>query len=196
MNQLILDIDIDRFVEPVVQGRERSHRPDPVEHLPWDPARIKEVLEGKLGLSEEKPVPGILIDYHDQLYAEVEERISDGRLVPPFDWIHLDGHDDIGGMMKEPISPANFLLHCVKAGWIENLFFSLPSVQCLAAYHLRNDPFWRIEVGGLSARIAHLTIDELRLSRDPDFLCFVRSPSYTPQALDPVFYDCAKYVRN
>ena len=45
MNQLVLDIDLDRFVDPVVRGGVRNVRPDSRDHVPWPSRCIHHFLE-------------------------------------------------------------------------------------------------------------------------------------------------------
>ena len=155
------------------------------------------IVETNLGLSSNTPIRGRRFESHEMVYHHVQRLIIQGALTPPLDWIHIDGHDDIGGLSTSlDITPANYLLHCIKEGWIANLIFSLPDgYGDLSAYYVKDTPL-RIEVDGHTCRICHQDTETFITRRTPDYLYFVLSPSYSPLEIDTVFNECERYIIN
>jgi hypothetical protein len=141
-----LDIDLDFFLNKNayhssirsggINGRLGS------EYLPWSGYRVKRFLEGRCGLSTASPVPGKIVEHHDEVIGIWSSLTDSGRLKTPFEVIHLDAHPDlwVGGgiyltpehlhieperelaiLKTKPIHPGNYLTFALAYGWIGSL---------------------------------------------------------------------------
>jgi hypothetical protein len=90
----ILDIDLDFFVQLVVHLPQSDDRPESGEHSVWSVQRAFDFLTGRCGLAS--PLPGFLIESHDELFFRWRDAIEAEILTPPFHVTHVDAHADLG----------------------------------------------------------------------------------------------------
>lgn len=95
----ILDLDMDYFMDSV------AHTPDSVlarlsendyGDSVWCERKVRGFLEGNLGLSKEKKLPGRIVRGHNEAITFWRELIGRGALSVPFDVVHVDSHADLG----------------------------------------------------------------------------------------------------
>ncbi len=91
---VILDLDLDFFVWPVVRG-EVEGRPPASEHSCATPVQVRLFLEQRCGLSLENPIPGRFCETHDEAFDVWKMGIADQTLAHPFEVAHVDGHSDL-----------------------------------------------------------------------------------------------------
>jgi hypothetical protein len=137
-----LDIDLDFFLNKNAYHTSHEHGRLDSEYQPWSAFRAKRFLEGRCGLSTTSPVPGRIVEHHDEVLGIWRALIDSGCLKAPFEVIHLDAHPDlwVGGNMSlapgrlhvEPeqeaailktkqIHPGNYLTFALAYGWISSL---------------------------------------------------------------------------
>ncbi|WP_211748759.1 UPF0489 family protein [Paenibacillus sp. Marseille-Q4541] len=93
----ILDIDLDFFISDIAHFiGDGGERLDEGYYKPWKPEYVRRFLEDKCGLSLDKKVKGRMIKNHDEAFYFWKELISTGKLVVPFDVVHVDAHADLG----------------------------------------------------------------------------------------------------
>lgn len=92
----VLDIDLDFFLADCCPLAEKGERPALAGHEPWTPEQVEMFLRENCGLSEERPVPGVIFETHDQALVLWERLIREGRLTAPFHVTHIDAHSDLG----------------------------------------------------------------------------------------------------
>ncbi len=96
----VLDLDMDYFMDAVAAFISSSS----VERLPesdygdsvWSEDRVRTFLEENLGLSRQNKLPGRIVVGHNESLFFWEELIEHGRLIAPFEVIHVDSHADLG----------------------------------------------------------------------------------------------------
>lgn len=96
----VLDLDMDYFMETVETGITSGT----VERIPekeygekvWSENRVRTFLEQNLGLSKHHRLPGRIVTNHHESLFFWEELIAGGKLVTPFEVVHVDSHADLG----------------------------------------------------------------------------------------------------
>ena len=96
----ILDLDMDYFMTEVAHdvpetSEERLEEEYYAEAV-WDRKRVVDFIENNLGLSKTKKIPGRIVIGHNGALFFWKELINTGRLVVPFEVIHVDSHADLG----------------------------------------------------------------------------------------------------
>jgi hypothetical protein len=152
-----LDIDLDFFLNKNAyhSGHESGRLGS--EYLPWSGYRVKRFLEGRCGLSTTSPVPGKVVEHHDEVLGIWQALIESGKLKTPFEAVHIDAHPDlwVGGgiyltpgrlhieaereltiLKTKPIHPGNYLTFALAYGWISSLTW-IPLVK-----HGEEVPAW------------------------------------------------------
>jgi hypothetical protein len=93
--QHVLDLDLDFFVQGVASWRGRDHDRLDADAFPaWDAADAHSFLRERCGL--DRPVPGVVVEHHGELFSRWRDVIQAGVLVPPFHVTHVDAHADLG----------------------------------------------------------------------------------------------------
>jgi hypothetical protein len=137
-----LDIDLDFFLNKNAYHTGHESGRLGSEYLPWSGYRVRRFLEGRCGLSTAFPVPGKIVEHHDEVLGIWRTLIASGRLTTPFEVIHIDAHPDLwvgGGIYLTPerlhiepeselailktkqIHPGNYLTFALAYGWISSL---------------------------------------------------------------------------
>lgn len=163
----ILDIDMDLFQEgrPRIRPDDTGGRLTDPDIIPWPPSTVEFFLL-RCGLSTGKPVRGVFVTHHDEVFFQVRNLIRSGEITPPVEWVHADAHADLGyrdggaiylhrNLMPLPqiqrdnpkryrpdrvdcggIYEGNYLLFAIACGWINSLTF-------VHQHDYRNDlPVW------------------------------------------------------
>jgi hypothetical protein len=95
--QLILDIDLDFFVHPLLtECAESTTRPDSSCYKADTSETILRYLKDRCYVDRPKLFPGRFFEFHRDLYFEWKRLIAEGKLNPPFEVVHIDGHADLG----------------------------------------------------------------------------------------------------
>lgn len=136
---LFLDLNLDAFVNPVAYFRNDN---DP--RLSSDDYSIRDIADTERFLRERCLLDGTSprrsSEYHVVVLDVVSGSISEGILVPPFDWVHVDVHGDFWGHFSSPPNSGNFLYECTSRGWIRELTMVFPpDVFDFPAYILSTD---------------------------------------------------------
>lgn len=96
----VLDLDMDYFMERVATDVpfETMDRLTEYEYggSVWTERRIRQFLEYNLGLSKQQKLPGRVVTGHNEALFFWEELITKGKLITPFEVIHVDSHADLG----------------------------------------------------------------------------------------------------
>jgi hypothetical protein len=94
---LVLHIDIDFFVDPIVYYRtDAGPRPSGREFRAEKWESVRTFLEKQCLLSPKKKLPGAAVIHNDEVFGELEKVIANGSLSTPFEMIHVDAHADLG----------------------------------------------------------------------------------------------------
>lgn len=143
----ILDIDLDFFLN-TTRFWPSFGRPEDPTLRPWSPEAVQNFLEKQCGLRRDRPLPGLIVDEHHEVFFDWRIRIAQGLLVPPFEVVHLDAHADLGygdasvpyvltevlGQPlkdrafprvggREGLGPGNYLLFAIACRWIQALTY-------------------------------------------------------------------------
>lgn len=137
-----LDLDLDFFLNDIAYlsrcetGRQSS------EYKPWRISKVRRFLERRCGLSHCAPIPGRIVEGHDEVFAFWRKLIESGNLRIPFEVVHIDAHPDLsvgGGLYmmsgfllidseqrlaminRENIHSGNYLTFAIACGWIASL---------------------------------------------------------------------------
>ncbi len=94
----ILDIDLDFFLSDVMYGflRKMSPRTSGKICKPWDEIQVRKFLEKRCLLNTTTKIPGKCLIEHSEVFTDWRDLILLGRLVPPFEVVHVDAHADLG----------------------------------------------------------------------------------------------------
>src|SRR5687767_8284661 len=94
---LVLHIDIDFFVDPVVYYRTDSGpRPSGREYRAEASSSVTSFAETQCLLSAKAPLPGVAVVHNDEVFGALERHRADGLLEMPFEMVHVDAHADLG----------------------------------------------------------------------------------------------------
>lgn len=94
----ILDIDMDYFVNPVVNNisENSEKRLDSEIFSVWDKEEIIRFLEDNLKLSKDKRIKGRIITHHNEALYYWKDLIYAEEINIPFEVVHIDSHADLG----------------------------------------------------------------------------------------------------
>ena len=92
---LILDMDLDFFFSAISKSFDEGRRPDKY-YTPWSNAEVRQFLENNCGLNKNNPIPGKIVETHDECFWIWKEMIASRTLIPPVDVVHIDAHADLG----------------------------------------------------------------------------------------------------
>lgn len=183
---LFLDLDLDTFVTPVAYNRREE---DP--RLSSEDYSVWEASDAERFLKEQCLLDGISLgkssEHHVAVLDVVSQRIDEGILVPPFDWVHVDAHDDFWGHFSKPPNSGNFLYECIRREWIRELTMVFPpGVFDFSEYILSQD-YNHIQFEGYSVPVRFTDTDQLQLEKRPDYVFLARSPAFTPSDADKLY---------
>lgn len=112
----VLDVDMDYFMTEIAHtpfsSMERLDEGDYGSSV-WPADKVRLFLEKNLGLSKENKIPGRVVCGHNESLFFWEELIQSGKLIEPFDVIHVDSHADLG--LGDP-----------SGAFLQSMFLSLP----------------------------------------------------------------------
>ena len=92
--QRVLDLDLDAFIYGHAYSRLRGEpRLDPGEYPPWDPPKLDDFLLNQCLL--ERPLPGLAVDHHAEVFRAWRDAIEAGVLGEKFEVTHVDAHSDL-----------------------------------------------------------------------------------------------------
>ena len=95
--QKVLDLDLDIFVNPLVEFcKESEDRADSGQFSLAPFEFIMDSLDRRLKLSDDEEAPGDCLVYHSEVYYRWRSLVQSGRLKVPFEVVHVDGHADLG----------------------------------------------------------------------------------------------------
>ncbi len=114
MKKHVLDLDLDFFLDDIAYNRKGRRRLSSRLFQPWQPNEVRFFLEIKCGLSQQRRLPGKLVETHDEAYPIFHELGSGNRIAVT----HVDAHSDLsfGGLawsfiieklLKDPIGQRN-----------------------------------------------------------------------------------------
>ena len=126
-------------------------------------------------------------DQHVDILDVVSGLIAAGTLAPPFNWIHVDAHDDFWGHFSGPIYSGNFLYECIRRGWIQELTMVFPSDVWNFPDYILSADLKHIQFGAHSVPIQFRNAVDFKLNKKPDFVFLARSPAYTPAEADELY---------
>lgn len=148
---LVLDLDLDFFVDPIAYQVTGSQRLDPGQYQPWSEEAFRRFLENQCCLATDEPRPGQLFTEHHHVFFWWRNLVRQGRLRVPFDVIHVDAHADLGAgaramecfhfictelvlwelparqfpevFLASRFGPANFLTFAIACRWVNSLIY-------------------------------------------------------------------------
>lgn len=157
----VLDIDLDFFVSKIAYFRADVERLDSQDYRMQSIRTVRKFLEDRCLLNRATPVPGRIVEHHDEAFYFWRELINSGDLTAPFSVTHVDAHADLGlgdrgyvylmgELLHLPVErrvdpirssdgmgPGNYLAFAVACRWIKEINF-VPhpkSRQDLMPYH-------------------------------------------------------------
>jgi hypothetical protein len=90
-------LDLDFFLDAIAHDQSsRGARLSETEFKPWAGVRVREFLEKNCGLSTQRRIPGRYISHHHEAFHWWRDLIRDGKLIRPFEVVHVDAHADLG----------------------------------------------------------------------------------------------------
>ena len=144
----VLDLDLDFFLNKIAYdaGAEGGRLPED-EYSPWSLMELRNFLEYQCKLSVETPIPGTIVERHDEAFFLWRELLRKGQLTRPFDVVHVDAHADLGcgdesyvylmqeilnrprhgredpETGKDKLNPGSYLAFAVACEWIRGLTY-------------------------------------------------------------------------
>lgn len=153
----VLDLDLDFFMDNPVDDCYATHgrRPCCHSHPPWKSEEVKRFLEEGCGLTLESPIPGKVVEKHDEVFLHWREMILRNDLLTPFEVVHIDSHADLGlGYVYNPayiltdilqrppeercyprlggeegLSEGTYMAFAIACEWISSLTYVYPPVM-------------------------------------------------------------------
>ena len=153
---IVLDLDLDFFVHPTPFGwdTDAGKRASGAQFSVSPKREVREFLENRLGLSKERPVRASEASTHDGAFWYWRDEIASGRLVPPFEVVHVDNHSDLGmgdagwlhlttdvmrrelaeraNPLRDEVTEGNYLAFAIAAGWISTVRYVAPACRFAA----------------------------------------------------------------
>jgi hypothetical protein len=93
---MILDLDLDFFLASVPRRRAPKGERQPETLELWPEQAVREFLESRCKLDRARPVTGKFVEAHHEVFKCWRAWIAAGKLVPPFEVVHVDAHADLG----------------------------------------------------------------------------------------------------
>jgi hypothetical protein len=93
---VVLDLDLDFFVWPIVISPQWKGRAPEPEYQAATPEMVRKFLEQQCRLNRNHKLPGAEFVEHVDAFWTWKKWIQEGKLMPPFKVIHIDAHADIG----------------------------------------------------------------------------------------------------
>ena len=87
---IVLDIDIDLFVDPRTSGKSGRKGGRVLKVASWAPESVCDWIGRSLGLACGEKIPGRVLETHEQLLSELAD------MDQPVHLYHLDAHSDLG----------------------------------------------------------------------------------------------------
>jgi hypothetical protein len=196
---LVLDFDLDFVVTPIRRGQcnETGDRYEEAGVTCWSGPKLRRFLEEKMRLTIQTRIQGRSCEYHREVFSLTENLINSSRLSPPFDWVHVDAHDDIQGANDSGrVTSANFILHLIGRDWLRRLIFVLPKGEVRPPEMLMSWSDCPPTIGFGKHRCG-VSFEEaaFRLDQPPDFVFATRSPDFTPPDADGLFSLVRSYIQ-
>ncbi|WP_320043787.1 hypothetical protein [uncultured Desulfobacter sp.] len=188
---LILDIDFDAFVNPVARNlEENGERLSDDQYNVDDRESIYSFLEENLFMKSWVNVAPLT--NHIEVLGKINAFIENGLLSPPFDWVHVDAHDDLYGHWDMPSNSGNFLYQLFLNEIIAKFTFVYRENAWDFPDYILNeneDHTYRLEINGLVTPVEFGHVYEYVLPKQPDFIMLTQSPSFTPESIDEIYYE-------
>jgi len=152
-----LDLDLDFFLNKNAYYSGSDSGRLGSEYKPWRASKVRRFLEDRCGLSLDIPVHGRTVESHDGVLDFWRTLIESGRLMIPFEVIHIDAHPDLwaGGVLyrtseflyidsereltmlkRKHVHSGNYLTFAIAFGWIGSLVW-IPLLK-----YLKGLPKW------------------------------------------------------
>ena len=188
---LILDIDFDVFVNPVARNLdENGPRLQEDQYNIDNTESIIDYIHSNLRYDNWNR--GSVQVHHVETLATIENEILTNNLFPPFDWVHIDAHDDLHGHWDFPPNSGNFLYRAFLNEWIENFTFVCRENEIQFPdyiLNLNNETLkYNLDINGIVVPITFGDLYEYALSGDPDYVLLTLSPAFTPSSIDEIFH--------
>lgn len=150
---IVLDLDLDFFVHPTPRGwdTDAGKRPSGSRFAVSPKREVRDFLERHLRLSKKQPPRANEASTHDGAFWYWRDEIAAGRLVPPFDVVHVDNHADLGmgdpgwlyittdimhrelgdraNPSPEKVTEGNYLAFAIAAGWVASVKYVAPACR-------------------------------------------------------------------
>ena len=155
----VLDLDMDYFMTEITQTpfsiMERLDE-EMYGSSVWPADEVRHFLENNLGLSKDRKIPGRIVSGHDEALFFWQELIERGKLIEPFNVIHVDSHADLG-------------LGSLSGSFLQSRFLTLPieTRRRIRTYE-SNGRFYEISIGDyLLWAIAYRMISSVTYCANP-----------------------------
>ena len=138
----VLDLDLDFFLNKNAYGAGHYHGRLGPEYRPWQAFRVRQFLERRCNIKPGAALPGFTVRNHNEVLGVWSRLIKSGKLVTPFDVIHIDAHPDfwvgwglnlaygylrlqpereLEAFNARPVHEGNFLTLAIARGWVKSL---------------------------------------------------------------------------
>lgn len=183
----ILDLDLDAFVQPpVISRRKGDPRPQDDAHTLYAAAEVTGLLCERWQVRPETPL--VLLEDHDEILEAVSKLIGQGRLQPPFHWVHVDAHDDFYGHYSRPTTCANFMYEVIRRGWPSTITWSYPPDYAGGPPdYIYDQNRLQIVFDRFRIPIWLEPMAKLKLKAPPDFAFLCRSSEFSPAKADALY---------
>lgn len=211
----VLDIDLDFFLDaiPIEQAAHGDRLPS--EWIPWTDKEVIKFLEGRCGLSDQKPIKGRYVEHHHEAFYYWKDLIQQDELTAPFEVVHVDAHADLGAcndtwrylvsdvLSRKPedrtrnlndsqdgINCGNFLVFAVACHWLKKLTYVHHPIcgddpKDLYAYHFKDFQPKTNTLQLKSTADPDLLNDEANFQANVDRGCITLEPEVPFKAVHP-----------
>jgi hypothetical protein len=152
LQPIILDLDLDFFLDEIATWMEEEDVRLEGDFLPWNGSDVRHFLETQCRLSLAEPRRGAVVKRHDEAFWIWRKMVKEGKIAIPFEIVHVDAHADLGlgdagyayimtdVLFKslsertvpkaDEVTPGNFLSFAVACRWVSRLTYVLhPRLQ-------------------------------------------------------------------
>jgi len=190
----ILDIDLDLFVTPI--ARDKRDEDPRLEDQKYSVENEPDVLSfmKDFDLTPSYPIHGSSHKNHIDVCDETVKLVKSRDLIPPFNWIHADAHDDLYGHYSQSPDSSNFMYSLIKNNWINKLTLIYhPDSDPLPQYIVSPDRS-TISFDGYGCQFGISYRNESKKYMKPDYIFVAQSPAFTPKKADKIFELLKSYL--
>jgi hypothetical protein len=152
LQSIILDLDLDFFLNDIATWGDVDDGRLDSDFLPWTESDVRHFLETQCLLSLAEPRRGAIVKRHDEVFWIWRKMVEERKIAVPFEIVHVDAHADLGlgdagyayimtdllfkSLLDrtlpdtDQVTPGNFLSFAVACRWVSRLTYVLhPRLQ-------------------------------------------------------------------